>query len=222
MKAGLGIAFVCLAAASAFGSQSNPTNEQIAAKSFEKWLVESRTVGRDPADMEKLYAIALGTRNNEVIAASPEKAKWEEVQSYLTTITKGSARVSDRAIEALGPNQYLFSMKSNRILNETIDRLLKSAPANAAVSQKDLWNTYRSAYNWHLTKTAEIDRYHRENGGYSVKQFFHELDALGHLMNTTLQKNQSWSTDRKKHVISLFIKLLKMTKGEDPEPYDIV
>ena len=221
MKFGLGIVVFCLLTGSAFASQSNPTNQEIASKSFEKWLVESRAAGRDPVDMEKLYAIALGTRNEEVIDASPDKAKWEEVRSYLTTITKGSARVADRAVDASGVNQYLYSMKSNRILNQTIDGLLNSAPSSSKVTQKDLWDTYRSVYRWHLTKKPEIEKYHRETSGYSLKQFFIELDGLGSMMETILNKKQSWSIDRKRHMIDLFIKLLNMTKGEDPEPYDI-
>lgn len=221
MKFGVSAALLCLFAVSALAGQNNPTNQEIASKSFEKWLVESRTVGRDPVDMEKLYAIALGTRNEEAIASSPDKANWEVVRSYLATITKGSARVADRAVDAAGANQYLFSMKSNRILNETIDRLLTSAPSKSQVSQKELWETYKSVYQWHLTKKPEIEKYQRENGGYSVKQFFIELDGLGSMMETILQKNQTWSIDRKQHMIALFIKLLALTKGEDPEPYDI-
>ena len=221
MRLGLGIAFLCIFAGQTFAGQTHLSIQDIASKSFEKWLVESRTVGRDPVDTEKLYAIALGTRNNSMIDASPEKAMWEEVQSYLTTITKGSARVADRAVDSYGANQYLFSMKSSRILNETIDRLLTSAPSAAKVSQKELWETYRSTYKWHLTKKTEIEKYHREQGGYSVKQFFIELDGLGSMMNAILEKKKNWSADRKQHILSLFIKLLNMTKGEDPEPYDL-
>lgn len=221
MKIGLGIVAFCLFTGSALASQSNPTNDDIASKSFEKWLVESRAAGRDPVEMEKLYAIAVGTRNNEVIESSPEKSNWEEVQSYLTTITKGSGRVSDRAVYAAGANQYLYSMKSNRILNQTIDGLLNSTPSNSKATQNDLWSTYRSVYRWHLTKKPEIEKYHRMTNGYSVKQFFIELDGLGNMMETILNKRQAWSMDRKRHMIALFIKLLNMTKGEDPEPYDI-
>jgi hypothetical protein len=195
-------------------------DEEILAMGHDRWI-SSFSSGPEFKDSvngaERRFAIALGTKNQTIIASRPDGQFWEELSVHLANVTKGACRLADYNLLGSG-NEDLFNSKAASLANLTISRMLRRQASREHLSQKDVWDTYRNARQVHSRNIEQILA-RQPVVGYSPEQYPIEYSGFGKSMVQTFRHIAKLTPMQKQHVLILCRQLVNLTIGEDPLPY---
>lgn len=173
--------------------------------------------GVDRSEAERRYSLALGRRNLRRIETSPDRKRLEELDMWVSNITKGACRVADYAFPQ-EETRIVMMRKAESLANLTIEGVISETPVPRPSSQAQAWTQFRRGRGFHRAHEADIRNY-EPRGGYSVKQFHLEYESLGVFAEKLFKAAAPLEVSQRRHVFALVESLFRLTMGEDPLGY---
>jgi hypothetical protein len=199
-------------------SQGTATEADILALGHQKWIASIKA-SDELADAEKRFAVALGRRNQLRIPVSRDPKAFEDLQISLANVTKGACRLADYVLEN-GPNSLLYNAKATSLAAITLENFMEDRPTKDLTTQAVVWKAYVAARQSHARNVDVLRAYYAQHGGYSPERYPVEFAGLGGSIDRTLKSVASRSIQQKRHVFTHCIRMIKLTLGEDPLPYE--
>lgn len=201
--------------------QVEPTDQQIVAMGHGAWIAWVRERGDTPerlTDAERRFALALGICKRNRIAESADRRALDELDILLANITKGACRLADHSVEGT-PNERLYNAKATTAMVLTMDSIVEKRQAGPGPVQADVWRAYREVQGVHRQNHDKLEEYGRRTAGYTAAQHGHEYGALGRHIDRAFKLAARRSMSDRAHLFSLFERLIRLTVGVDPLPY---
>lgn len=193
------------------------TDAQILDMGRDAWLAQHRGANLDQLrNAERRFSYALAVRKEAAIQRSPDAKLLNDIDIDMANITKGACRLADYQL-AQRPEGLLINAKASTLMVLTMDAVVRRLPSASSVTQTDVWRTYKDTAAYHLGQSEAIQR-DADRGGYSVEGHALNYKGLGHGIGRLMTHVASRSADEKRHLFDAVIKLLYLTKGEDPLP----
>ncbi len=191
------------------------SDDQIIAMGRDAWIARHQGADLDQLrSAERRFALAVGLRKEAAIQRSADAKLLNDIDIDMANITKGACRLADYQL-AQRPEGLLINAKASTLMVLTMDAVVRRLPCASAVTQTDVWRTYKDTAAYHLGQSEAIQR-DADRGGYSVEGHALNYKGLGHNIGRLMNHVASRSADEKRHLFDAVIKLIYLTKGQDP------
>lgn len=211
----------CVALAAMLMGGQEFSDADLLAMGRDRWI--QRHLDANPMDYdairnaERRYSLALALRKERQIKQSADSKVLDEIDLDFANMTKGACRLADYQFEGK-PEFLLINSKAEALMVLTMDAIVNRRPSSERVTQADVWETFKSTRTYHEGQKSTIASF-AQRGGYPVENFFQNYDGLGHTAARMIARLSSRSADEKRHAFAALVKLLRLTRGEDPLPY---
>lgn len=194
---------------------------ELLAMGRDRWI--QKHLDANPTDYdalrnaEKRFSLALALRKEKQIKLSPNAKTLDNLDILMANITKGACRLADYQFEGK-PDFLLINSKAEAVMVLTMNAVVNQRPSLDRFSQADVWRTYTETQRFHEGNRASIKK-HAQSGGYPVENYFLNYSGLGKTIEDTMTTLRPFPDAAKRHVFGALVKLIRLTRGEDPLPY---
>lgn len=210
----------CVALAAMLMGGQEFSDADLLAMGRDRWIQRHLEAGADYDTLrnaERRHSLALGLRKERQIKESVDAKLLDEIDLDFANMTKGACRVADYQFEGK-PEFLLINSKAEALMVLTMDAIVNRRPSSERVTQAEVWETFKSTRAYHEGQKLTIASF-AQRGGYPLENFFQNYDGLGHTAARIIAKLSTRSADEKQHAFAALVKLLRLTRGEDPLPY---